>query len=130
MAHNLLKLSKYFPEENFETRLKQIMNTMRKSITDNPQNHANWLHLSLLMSQDYYEVVVIGENFEPICRSLINNYLPNAIFAASNSKASNLPLVKNRYIDNKTLIYVCKKGTCQLPVEETEDALKIVKAQF
>ena len=130
MAHNLLKLSKYFPEENFEIRLNQIMNTMQKSITDNPQNHANWLHLSLLMSQDYYEVVVIGENFEPICKSIMNSYLPNAIFAASNSKTSNLPLLMNRHAEKKTLIYVCKHGTCQLPVEETKEALKLVMAQF
>ena len=130
MAHNLLKLSNYFPEEGFGLRLNKIMNTMRKSIIDNPQNHANWLHLSLLIHQNYYEVVVIGENFKPICRSLMNSYLPNVIFAASNSKTSNLPLLKNRYIENKTLIYVCKKGACQLPVEKTEEALKLVRAQF
>lgn len=130
MAHNLLKLSKYFPEESFEIRLNQIMNTMRKSITENPQNHANWLHLSLLMDQDYYEVVVIGENFEPICKTLMKNYLPNVIFAASNSKTSNLPLFMNRYVMNKTLIYVCKHGSCQLPVEETNKALNLINTKF
>ncbi|MEH6746379.1 MAG: thioredoxin domain-containing protein [Maribacter arcticus] len=130
MAHNLLKLSKYFPEESFEIRLNQIMNTMRKSINENPQNHANWLHLSLLMDQDYYEVVVIGENFEPICKTLMKNYLPNVIFAASNSKTSNLPLFMNRYVMNKTLIYVCKHGSCQLPVEETNKALNLINTKF
>ena len=130
MAHNLLKLSKYFPEESFEIRLNQIMNTMRKSITENPQNHANWLHLSLLMDQDYYEMVVIGENFEPICKTLMKNYLPNVIFAASNSKTSNLPLFMNRYVMNKTLIYVCKHGSCQLPVEETNKALNLINTKF
>tara|TARA_R110001592_G_scaffold178329_2_gene419068 strand:- start:3829 stop:5874 length:2046 start_codon:yes stop_codon:yes gene_type:complete len=128
MAHNLLKLSKYFPEKSFDVRLNQIMNTLRKSISDNPQNHANWLHLSLLMSQDFYEVVIIGENYERICKILMKNYMPNAIFAASNSKTSNLSLFMNRYIENKTLIYVCKHGTCQLPVEDVEDALNLVKA--
>lgn len=126
MAQNLLKLSKYFPEEGFDVRLNQIMKTMKKSIIDNPQNHANWLHLSLLMSQDFNEVVIIGENFEPICKALMNRYLPNTIFAASNSKTSNLPLLMHRYVENKTLIYVCKHGTCQLPVEETEKALKLI----
>lgn len=130
MAHNLLKLSKYFPEESFEIRLNQIMNTMRKSITENPQNHANWLHLSLLMDQDYYEIVVIGENFEPICKTLMKYYLPNVIFAASNSKTSNLPLFMNRYVMNKTLIYVCKHGSCQLPVEETNKALNLINTKF
>jgi hypothetical protein len=128
MAHNLLKLSKYFSEKSFDRRLNQIMHTMRKSIDDNPQNHANWLHLSLLMSQDFYEVVIIGENFEFICKNLLNSYLPNAIFAAVNSMTSNLPLFMNRYIENKTLIYVCKHGKCLLPIEKTEEALKLIKA--
>ena len=106
------------------------MKTMNSSILENPQNHANWLHLSLLMSQDYYEVVSIGENFKPICQSLLKNYLPNVIFAASNSETSELPLFMNRYVKNKTLIYVCKHGTCQMPVEDPNTAIKLINNEF
>ncbi|MEP2238278.1 MAG: thioredoxin domain-containing protein, partial [Maribacter sp.] len=98
----------------------------RPSIIENPQNHANWLHLAQLMSENFYELVVIGENFELICKSLLKNYLPNAIFAASNAKISNLPLLMNRYVMNKTLIYVCNHGSCQMPVEEPSKALDLV----
>ncbi|SIQ24516.1 thioredoxin domain-containing protein [Maribacter ulvicola] len=126
MAHNLHKLSKYFPEDNFEGRLDQMMKTMKPLITENPQNHANWLQLTQLMSENFFEVVVIGENFELICKTLMKNYLPNAIFAASNAKNSNLPLLMNRYVMNKTLIYVCNHGSCQMPVEETSKALDLI----
>ncbi|WP_423997787.1 thioredoxin domain-containing protein [Maribacter sp. IgM3_T14_3] len=126
MAHNLHKLSKYFPEDNFEVRLNKMMKTMKPSIIKNPQNHANWLHLSLLMDQKFFEVVSIGENFKPICKTLMKNYLPNVIFAASNAKTSNLPLLMNRYVMNKTLIYVCNHGSCQMPVEEPNKALDLV----
>ncbi|APQ17862.1 thioredoxin domain-containing protein [Maribacter hydrothermalis] len=130
MAHNLHKLSKYFPENHFEIRLHQMMKTMNSSILENPQNHANWLHLSLLMSQEYYEVVSIGDNFKLICQTLQKNYLPNVIFAASNSEISELPLLMNRYVKNKTLIYVCKHGTCQMPVEDPNTALKLINSEF
>ena len=126
MAHNLHKLSKYFPEDNFDSRLHQMMKSMKIAITENPQNHANWLHLAQLMSENFYELVVIGENFELICASLMKNYMPNAIFAASNAKTSNLPLLMNRYVMNKTLIYVCNHGSCQMPVEEPNKALDLV----
>ncbi|WP_396632197.1 thioredoxin domain-containing protein [Maribacter sp. R86514] len=126
MAHNLHKLSKYFPEDNFDSRLHQMMKSMKIAITENPQNHANWLHLAQLMSENFYELVVIGENFELICASLMKNYMPNAIFAASNVKTSNLPLLMNRYVMNKTLIYVCNYGSCQMPVEEPSKALDLV----
>lgn len=126
MAHNLHKLSKYFPEDNFDGRLHQMMKSMKIAIKENPQNHANWLHLAQLMSENFYELVVIGENFELICASLMKNYMPNAIFAASNAKTSNLPLLMNRYVMNKTLIYVCNHGSCQMPVEEPNKALDLV----
>ena len=128
MAHNLHKLSKYFPEDNFDSRLHKMMKTMKSSVTENPQNHANWLHLAQLMSENFYELVVIGENFELICKTLMKNYLPNAIFAASNAKTSNLPLLMNRYVMNKTLIYVCNHGSCQMPVEEPSKALDLVSS--
>lgn len=127
MAHNLHKLSKYFPEDNLDIRLDKMMKTMKPSVIENPQNHANWLHLALLMDQKFFEVVSIGENYEPICKTLMKNYLPNVIFAASNAKTSNLPLLMNRYVMNKTLIYVCNHGSCQMPVEEPSKVLNLVE---
>lgn len=128
MAHNLHKLSKYFPEDNLDVLLNTIMKTMKPAITKNPQNHANWLHLAQLMSENFFEVVAIGENFELICKNLMMNYLPNTIFAASNAKTSNLPLLMNRYVMNKTLIYVCNHGSCQMPVEEPSKALNLISS--
>jgi len=126
MAHNLHKLSKYFPEDNLDIRLNKIMTSMKSTITENPQNNSNWLHLAQLMDQKFFEMVAIGENFEPICKTLMKNYLPNVIFAASNAKTSNLPLLMNRYVMNKTLIYVCNHGSCQMPVEEPSKALNLI----
>ncbi|SDT10221.1 hypothetical protein SAMN05192545_2766 [Maribacter dokdonensis] len=126
MAHNLHKLSKYFPEDNLDIRLNKIMTSMKSTITENPQNNSNWLHLAQLMDQKFFEMVAIGENFEPICKTLMKNYLPNVIFAASNAKTSNLPLLMNRYVMNKTLIYVCNHGSCQMPVEEPSKALDLI----
>lgn len=126
MAHNLHKLSKYFPEDNLDIRLNKIMTSMKSTITENPQNNSNWLHLAQLMDQKFFEMVAIGENFEPICKTLMKNYLPNVIFAASNAKNSNLPLLMNRYVMNKTLIYVCNHGSCQMPVEEPKKALDLL----
>ncbi|WP_089259366.1 thioredoxin domain-containing protein [Maribacter sedimenticola] len=126
MALNLLKLSKYYPEESYQDRLEQMMGTMHATILENPQNHANWLHVSSLMNEKFYEVVVIGENYERICKKMQKSYLPYTIFAASDVKTSEFPLFKNRYVEDKTMIYVCHNGTCHLPVERVEDALNLL----
>jgi uncharacterized protein YyaL (SSP411 family) len=51
---------------------------------------------------------------------------PNKIIAAG-EKESTLPLLQDRFVNGKTLIYVCENSVCKLPVEKTEDALKLIK---
>ncbi len=129
MAHNLFKLSNYFPEENFKVRVEKMMDTMKHTITTNPQSHANWLDLSLLMTQKFYEVAICGNGYDHAGKDLKAHYLPNVIFAGSAAN-SELPLLKNRHSPNKTLIYVCTNGTCQLPVEKPTDAMNLIKSKF
>ena len=39
---------------------------------------------------------------------------------------SDFPLLKNRYIDNDTYIYVCVKKACKLPVRTAKEALELL----
>ena len=41
-------------------------------------------------------------------------------------KKSTNPLLKYRYIDDETLIYVCVNNSCKLPVSEVSEALKLL----
>ena len=42
----------------------------------------------------------------------------------STSAEDDLPLLKNKYVDGQTLIYVCENKVCQLPVKDVSSALK------
>ncbi len=53
-------------------------------------------------------------------------YLPNAIVIYRTSPSDH-PLFQNRFMENKTLVYVCRNNACQLPVESWEEALKQIK---
>ena len=128
MANNLFLLSKYFPEKGYEQRFEHMLSTMDPAIKKNPQSHANWLHLSLLNNKDFYEVAIVGEESTEIIKTLQKYYLPNVIFATSKQK-SELPLLKDRYVKEKTLIYICQQGTCQLPTESIEEVLKHLKVK-
>ena len=77
-------------------------------------------------TQPYYEVAVVGENAPTITKELYKNYLPNILISAS-SKDSELPLLEFKYIDGKTLIYVCVDGTCKLPLADISKAIKSIK---
>ena len=55
------------------------------------------------------------------------HYLPSAIFAISEDGKGGLPLFNSRYVEGKTLIYVCKNETCHLPVENVEGAVDLMR---
>jgi len=37
-----------------------------------------------------------------------------------------LPIFANRWVNDKTMIYICKLGMCQLPVEQLSEALALL----
>jgi uncharacterized protein YyaL (SSP411 family) len=57
-----------------------------------------------------------AENFNNIT-------LPNILFQIS-EKESELPLLKDRYFDEETLIYVCENKVCLRPTKTVAEALK------
>lgn len=122
MALNLLKLSKFYPNHNYGTRLEKMVQTMQKTMVDQPQSHANWLHLTLLLHKQFYEVAIIGKEFRNKASQILAEYLPNTVIAAT-EKEGRTSLLKDRHVPNKTQIYVCQKGTCKLPLTQTEEAL-------
>lgn len=122
MVLNLVKLSKYFPDADYENYAMKMMGSMQKAITDNPQTHANWLHILQLMQRPFYEIAIIGADYKKRAAEISKEYLPNSILTGT-EKEGNISLLKNRYVTDKTLIYVCEKGVCQLPLTRTEEVL-------
>jgi len=68
------------------------------------------------------ELVVVGKNYKNIMAQLHQMELPNTVLAAAATE-TNLPLLRNRFQKNKTLIYWCQNNRCLQPVE-TLDAIR------
>jgi uncharacterized protein YyaL (SSP411 family) len=126
IGNGLFKLGQYFYDKKMTQLSKQMLNNLKVQIIKNPLGYSNWLHLMTNFTQPYYEVAVVGENAPTITKELYKNYLPNILISAS-SKDSELPLLEFKYIDGKTLIYVCVDGTCKLPLADISKAIKSIK---
>jgi uncharacterized protein YyaL (SSP411 family) len=59
---------------------------------------------------------------------LQKNYLPNTVYLGGDNEGG-LPLLENKLMKGKTMIYVCENKTCQRPVEEAGEALKQIKVK-
>ena len=74
----------------------------------------------------FNEIVITGSAAMEKRREVATHFLPNTILAGSTQSADELPLLANRFVNGKTLIYVCENKTCKLPVEEVGEGLKLL----
>ena len=125
MANNLFKLSHYYDSSKYlDTSLSMVKN-ISDQIEVYPNGFSNWMNLMLNLNKNFYEIAIVGDNAIKKINELNKNYLPNKIVVGSFGDNS-LPLLKNRYIEGETMIYVCVKKACKMPVKTIKEALKLI----
>jgi uncharacterized protein YyaL (SSP411 family) len=123
MAHNLFKLGKYFNNSDYEDKAVKMLNRFTEEIVSYGGGYSNWASLYSDLFNNYYEVCIVGKDVNEKILDLHNHYIPNAIFVGAVSD-SELDILKQRFVEGTTLIYVCKNKACLLPVSEVKEALK------
>ncbi|MGB3947231.1 MAG: thioredoxin domain-containing protein [Bacteroidia bacterium] len=123
MAKSLFVLAHHLQNDNYMQISKTMLNNMLDDIVSYGAGYSNWGMLLLHFIQPFYELAIIGDDVDDKYKALNKYYIPNAIFAASFGTSS-LPLLMNRWQQNKTYIYVCVNQNCKLPVTDIDDALK------
>ncbi|MGH1387355.1 thioredoxin domain-containing protein [Kordia sp.] len=126
MSHNLFKLGHYFGNEDFLSKSKKMLHRILPDAIAYPYLYSNWLELYLNLSNPYYEVVINGKDAIAKAEELHQYYLPNIILCGSTSE-STLPLLENRFYEDKTFIYVCVNRACKLPTESVAKAISLMK---
>ena len=126
MAKNLFKLYHYFDKEDYYEKAKQMSLSVSKEFEAYPSGYSNWFDLIYSLKSNYYEVAVVGENAIEKVKKINSRYIPNKLIIGSTSE-NNLPLLRNRYIKGKTLIYVCVNKACKMPTENIEESISMIK---
>lgn len=122
LAEGLFKLSRFFYKENYEELAGNLAKSIKNAAVMNPTFHSNWLNFAIKFSYPFYELGIVGENFEKEREKICKHFLPNIVLFGSRNESA-LEILENRYVKGKTLFYVCENRTCQLPVEDFESAL-------
>ena len=122
MAKNLLKLHKLFSKDGYGALVDQMVRNVQSNFIENGQSFSNWLHLVLYENRNFYEIAVVGEDMEQLGKELHQVYVPNSILVGHRTEGR-IDLLKSRYNEGQTLVYVCIEGSCKLPVTSAEAAL-------
>lgn len=126
MALNLHRLGMYYGLTEWRERAKRMLSLVSDDFKSYGSAYSNWACLALYLNYPARELAVVGKNVNEIVSRLYRHTLTNTIFAWSSSSSA-LPLLKERYKDGGTLIYVCENNVCGLPVNTVEEAIQLLE---
>jgi uncharacterized protein YyaL (SSP411 family) len=121
MANNLFRLSRLVHEDLYNHITERMKENIAEDFLNHPYIFSNWGRLMIKHMKPFYEIAIIGEKADEKLQLLMKEYNPNIILAGS-AKESKLSIFKDRYTENRTLIYICQDQKCNLPLENPEDA--------
>ncbi|HNO70637.1 MAG TPA: thioredoxin domain-containing protein [Bacteroidia bacterium] len=123
MALSLFYLATYFDSHEYLSMSEKMLKQVHQEMINYGSAYSNWAILQLYFTQPFYQLVIVGNSVEEKRQELSKHYLPNMIFAGSKLD-SNLTLLKNKYSEGRTLIYVCENKTCKNPTENIREAVE------
>ena len=85
-----------------------------------PSAYSNWMDLALNYSEQNKELAICGDLALEYCHKINSLYFPNIVLAGA-KKDSNLPFLKDRFVADKTLFYLCQNKTCSVPSDDFQE---------
>jgi len=122
MAKNLYFLSQYFDNKVYEEISMQLIKNVFDDLTKNLGYYSNWAQAMLLQVYQAIEIAIVGKDWKEKLLQFQKNYLPNIIYSGGEIEGT-LPLLENKMAEGRTMIYVCKNKSCNLPVENVAHAM-------
>ena len=127
MANNLYKLGHILGHQHYGDIAKDMLKQVGKLILTDSQYLSNWAGLYAFMVKPTAEIAIVGNEAEFFRKALEKTYCPNKVVSGTKD-SSNLPLLQNRVaVNDRTTIYVCFNNTCKLPVDNVEEAFKLMQ---
>jgi len=124
-AKVLYQLGVYYELTEYIDMSKAMLDQVSEKVSTGGPYYANWAQLMGMVTYGTYEVAIMGDNASATNISLQSNYLPTALFMGGEKE--NLPLLDQKLMEERTMIYVCRNRVCELPVEHVDKALSQIK---
>lgn len=123
LANGLYLLGHLLDKAEYTETSTQMLNNVKPSFTEYGSWYSNWANLMMNHVQTFYEIAIVGENWNRKRQEFESHYIPNKMLLGSPGE-SDLPLLEMKYVEGDTRIYVCQNKSCKMPVSEVAEALK------
>lgn len=121
LAEVFLLLGEFYYDAAYTKRAEKMLAAIAHAGPGLSIYHANWIRISALTAWTPFMTAILGEEALTTCREIQKEYHPLALF--SGGTREDLPILENKLIAGKTIIYVCRNRVCRLPVQEVAQAI-------
>ncbi len=125
MAKVLNILGIFLHNNDYSEKSRHMAQVMENRLTRHPAAYANWASLALNQLQEQHVIAVMGTEAIPLIKKLKTKNLP-AVLIFGSKEDNRLPYFENRFVEGKTLIYVCSGTYCLPPVGSVEEAINLL----
>lgn len=118
MAGNLFYLSVILDNTTWKQKATGFLNNLSELIIKYPTSFGNWACLLIDIFAGINEIAICGNGFENLRDELITHFIPNKVLQCTNNpQEDEYPLLAQKSVSTKPLIYLCRNYTCQSPVD-------------
>lgn len=124
LCKTLFKLGSLLSNQEYLDISDQMLANSMNMMEEHIAYSSNWAQQLLIRSKEFHEIAIVGKEALSLGKEIRSNYLPNSIIVGSIDEATEIELLKNKWVNGKSLIYVCVEKTCKRPVEVAESAIE------
>jgi uncharacterized protein len=128
MAKNLHYLSIVFDNKEWHQKSVSMIESLKTIISKHPNSFGIWAALAINIAAGINEIAIIGTNMIPLLKEMLLQYIPNKILQATGA-VSDMPLLAEKPVFEKTFLYLCLNSTCNFPYDATTDVMGIIEKQ-
>ena len=127
MALNLLHLALLFEVPDWRTGAEHLLLAMGEAAVKYPTSFGVWLAGLQELVWGTREIAVLGPGARELAPQVLRLYIPHKVVMASEAEREDWPLLREKNIGAKPLIFLCENYACRQPVftiEELETLLQ------
>ena len=132
-AYNLVRLGRMTSKTDYEKHAEETMQAFSRMLEQGPSNFSQMLQALNFALGPSYEIVLAGDKASPLRQQVDSRYLPTAVLLhrpiGEDSPVLELaPFTESqKALGGKPTAYFCQNYSCQEPVTEVEEFIKILK---
>ncbi|MBD0279902.1 MAG: thioredoxin domain-containing protein, partial [Flavisolibacter sp.] len=127
MAYNLYHLSILLDLPSWRQKADTMIKALGDVAIKYPTSFGVWLSVLFEMVQGTYEIAITGPQAAHYLKEVLSIYLPHRVVMSTSEPLNNFPLLKEKWVEGKTLIYLCEQYACRQPVASVEALKELIQ---